>query len=203
MQGSVIPIERGLCQTRWLCGKDRGRALGVGRTTGAKLNAASLAQGARPSSAAAKRLMRRVRRAPTTRISACGLTLEFTCVRQTAKPAVERQVQRRVRPYAPARGTAWAMAARRSEPWALGGTVDVRLHGPHWRCWHAAKATVLRSSARTKKATGLAVNEARRRAFRASTLEAAPRAGGDVRCQTRTTRSAGLLGDGVWKGHVV
>jgi len=130
-------------------------------------------------------------------------TLEFTCVRQTAKPAVERQVQRRVRPYAPARGTVWAMAARRSGPWALGGTVDVRLHGPHWGCLHASKATALRSPTQTKKATNPAVNEARRRAFRVSTFEAAPRAGGDARCQTRTAKKAGSLGDGVWKGHAV
>jgi len=96
-----------------------------------------------------------------------------------------------------------AIAARRSEPSALGGTVDVRLHGPHWGCLHASKATVLRSPTQTKKATDPAVSEARRRAFRASTFEAAPRAGGDARCQTRTTRRAGSLGDGVWKGHAV
>jgi len=194
---------RGLCQTLRLCGKETRCTLCVGRGTGAKLDAVSLAQGARPTFAADRCFMRRVRRAPTTRISACGLTLEFTCSRRRAKPAVGCQVQRRVRPSGPHGARRRPPGNRTAQERIHGPAADVRPNGLLWGCWHEAEATKLRWPRQTKKTTGPGRKTARRRAQQVSTLDAAPRARGGARCQARTASRAAVHGGGAWKGHSV
>ena len=89
----------------------------------------------------------------------------------------------------------WAACARKGHGvghacWE-GRMADVRPRGPHWRCRHELDASLLRSRAQAQKAAVQAENEARRRAQRVATLEAAPRASGDPQGQTQTASSTG------------
>ena len=63
-------------------------------------NASWTAEGARSTWPVARLLTRRVGMRETC-VPGCGLTLEFTCWRKRAKPAVASQVQRRVRRHVP------------------------------------------------------------------------------------------------------
>ena len=90
----------------------------------------------------------------------CGLTFEFTCGRQTAKPADARQVERRVRPSAPARGTVVPRGVHAAAELVRGVSVDVRPSGPLWRSRHGLKDTNPYSARRTKKTAGWALGSA-------------------------------------------
>ena len=132
-----------------------------------------------------------------------GLTLEFTCSRRRAKPAVGCQVQRRVRPSGPQGARRRPPGKRTAQDRIHGPAADVRPNGLHWGCWHETEATKLRWPRQTKKTTGPGPKTARRRAQQVSTLDAAPRARGGARCQARTASRAAVHGDGAWKGHSV